>query len=47
MSLFASNTDLHIFDLSFLQDYVQFYYDSYHVELESELSWPLERLVNY
>jgi hypothetical protein len=29
------------------QDYVQFYFDPYHVELESEQSWPLERLVNY
>lgn len=30
-----------------LDDYVQFYFDPYHVELESEQSWPLERLVNY
>jgi hypothetical protein len=29
------------------QEYVQFFYDPYHVELESEQSWPLERLVNY
>jgi hypothetical protein len=30
-----------------LDDYVHFYFDPYHVELESEQSWPLERCVNY
>eukprot|EP00600_Ochromonadales_sp_CCMP1393_P007324 CAMPEP_0174955146 /NCGR_PEP_ID=MMETSP0004_2-20121128/822_1 /TAXON_ID=420556 /ORGANISM="Ochromonas sp., Strain CCMP1393" /LENGTH=226 /DNA_ID=CAMNT_0016203047 /DNA_START=37 /DNA_END=717 /DNA_ORIENTATION=+ len=30
-----------------LEEYVRFYFDPYHVQLESEQSWPLERLVNY
>lgn len=30
-----------------LQDYVDFYFEPYHIELESEQTWPLERLVTY
>lgn len=30
-----------------LQDFIEFYYDPYHIDLESERSWPLERLVKY
>lgn len=30
-----------------LEEYVQFYYDPYHVDIASEQSWPLERLVNF
>lgn len=30
-----------------LESFVRFYYDPYHVELESEQTWPLERLVQY
>jgi len=30
-----------------LEDFVQFYFDPYHIELDSEQIWPLERLVNY
>jgi hypothetical protein len=30
-----------------LQSYVEVFCDPYHVELESEQTWPLERLVNY
>jgi len=41
LSLAASN---YFFSL---EDYVSFYYDSFHIELESEQSWPIESLVNY
>lgn len=30
-----------------LEEYVRFYFDPYHVELDSERSWPIERLVKY
>lgn len=30
-----------------LEEYVQFYHDPHHVDIASEQSWPLERLVNF
>lgn len=30
-----------------LAEYVQLYAEPFNVELESESTWPLERLVNY
>jgi len=30
-----------------LTEFVECYFDPYHVELDSERSWPLERLVRY
>ena len=33
--------------IPYIQDFTRFYYDPYHISLESEETWPLERLVEY
>jgi hypothetical protein len=30
-----------------MQEFVEVYADTYHIELESEQSWPLQPLVKY
>lgn len=30
-----------------LEEFVEYYFDSYHLSLDSERSWPLERIVKY